>query len=154
VTERLRTARIGQLSLVEFARIVGGASDDELAALMSDSGSRKGILDFLYEESVAMLRDEQPLDFDGEVIHWHVSGSPNGGCDSFQLMIEGGVALPSRCLTSLPRCSFEVGPIDLLRRVAGQETMGGLIADGRATVSGDLLFARRVEELFRRKTFG
>jgi hypothetical protein len=154
MTQRLQTAQIGQLTLIEFARIVSRASDDELAALMSHSATRKHILDFLYEESVAMLRADQPLEFDGEVIHWHVTGSPKGGCDSFQLMIEGGVALPSRCLTRLPRCSFEIGSIDLLRRVAGQETMGELIADGRAWVGGDLLFAGRVEELFRRRTFG
>jgi hypothetical protein len=153
MTDRLRTAQIGQLTLDQFAKLVAQTSDEELAALMVDPATRKPILDFLYEESVAMLRPE-PLDIGGEVIHWHVRGALGGGCDSFQLLIDDGVAWPSRCLTRLPRCSFEIGPVDLLRRVAGQETMSGLIADGRATVSGDLLFATRVEELFRRKTFG
>ncbi|MDX6615188.1 MAG: hypothetical protein QOD60_279 [Solirubrobacterales bacterium] len=152
--ERLRLTQTGPLTLKQFAAFVARASDEELAELMADSATRKPILDFLYEQSVAMLRAEQPLDFDGEVIHWHVTGAPKGGCDSFQLLIEGGVALPSRCLTRLPRCSFETGPVELLRRVGGQATMMGLMSEGRAVVSGDLLFAARVEELFRRKTFG
>ena len=151
---RLRITDLGPLTLDQFAKYISRAGDDELAELMADAATRKPILGFLYEESVAMLRAEQPLDFDGEVIHWHVTGAPKGGCDSFQLMIDGGVALPSRCLTRMPRCSFEIGPVDLLRRVGGQATMMGLMKEGRATISGDLLFANRVEELFRRKTFG
>jgi hypothetical protein len=154
MTERLRTAQIGQLTLGQFAELVAQTSDEELAALMAESAKRKPILDFLYEEMVALLRAEQPRDFEGEVVHWHVTGSPKGGCDSFQLLIDGGVALPSRCLTRLPRCSFEIGPVDLLRQAAGQAGTRDLIGEGSVVISGDLLFASRVEELFRRRTFG
>jgi hypothetical protein len=147
-TEVLRTAQIGELNLDQFGALVGPASDGELAALMSDPATRKPILDFLYEESVALLRPEL-YEFSGEVIHWHVRGAPGGGCDSFQLLIDDGVALPSRCLTRLPRCSFEIGPVELLRKVAGQATMTGLMLEGKAIVSGDTLFATQVEELFR-----
>jgi hypothetical protein len=152
--EQLRMAQIGQLKLDQFADLVADASDEELAALMADSATRKLALDFLYEEMVALLRAEQALDFEGEVIHWHVTGSPKGGCDSFQLLIQGGVALPSRCLTRLPRCSLEIEAVDLLRQVGGKATMRELISDGSALICGDTLFAGRVEELFRRKTFG
>jgi hypothetical protein len=148
MTEVLRTAHFGELDLEQFGAIVAPASDGELAALMSDPATRKRILDFLYEESVAMLCPE-PLDVNDVVIHWHVSGAPIGGCDSFQLLIDDGVALPSRCLTRLPRCSFEIGPVDLLRKVAGQATMTGLRFEGRAIISGDMSFASQVEELFR-----
>jgi hypothetical protein len=154
MTERLRLARIGQLTFDDFVRFVARASDDELAALMSDPATRKPILDFLYEESVARLRAEQHLDFEGAVVHWHVRGALGGGCDSFQLLVDDGVAWPGRSLTRMPRCSFEIEPVDLLRRVGGQATMMGLIEEGRATIAGDLLFAARVEEIFRRKTFG
>jgi hypothetical protein len=151
--DAIRIAQLGQLTLEELSERIAVTSDESLAALMSDRATRGPMLDILYEETVAMLRPE-PFEFGDEVIHWHVSGAPEGGCDSFQLLIEGGIAWPGRCLTRLPRCSFEIRPVALLRHFEGQPSMNRVIEDPSVAIGGDLAFASRVGELFSRKTFG
>jgi hypothetical protein len=128
--ELLRSAPTGDVGLTELGELIEPASDEELAAWMADPGVRKPLLDLIYESTIEMLGTD-PLDLDDEVIHWHVDDAPEGGYDSFQLVIEGGVALPSRCLTQLPHLSFEVGSVELLRLVAGQESFAELIGEGR-----------------------
>ncbi len=140
----LRRAPTGEVGLEELAALVAPAADAELAALMRNPATRKPILDLIYEASLERLGAE-PLDLDDEVIHWHIDGASQGGCDSFQLMIEGGIPIPSRCLTRLPNLSFEIGAVELLRLVAGQESLRELIDQGADALGGHWPFAAQLE---------
>jgi hypothetical protein len=145
--ELLRSAPTGDVGLTELAELVVPASDEELAAWMADPSVRKPLLDLIYEAAIEMLGTD-PLDLDDEIIHWHVAGAPEGGFDSFQLVIDGGVALPSRCLTQMPHLSFEVGSVELLRLAAGQESFAELIGEGIEALGGEWRFATQLEALF------
>lgn len=112
----LREAPLGSAGIEELAALVAAASDAELAAWMSDPATRKPLLDLIYEAAVEALGTD-PLDCDDTIVHFHVAGSPQGGCDSFQLMLRDGIVLPGHCLTRLPDHSFQIGSVELLRLV-------------------------------------
>src|SRR5882724_10648836 len=84
-----------------FARQVKAASDDELLALMQ-SPRRASLLDDIVEDLPAVFLADRAGDLDA-VVHWKVTGRPDGGIDVLELVITPGTLAVSQEPTRTPR---------------------------------------------------
>lgn len=147
VKDLLAVVRKGEVDGARFSEMVTSASDEELAALMSDSEGRVLVLAAIFEQMGARLHPDRAQGM-RETIHWHVEGGPDGAVDSYQVRIEDGVGTVGTDLDEEPRVAFEVDPVAFVRMTAGQVSGVKLILARKLKVRGDMMFAPRVEGLF------
>lgn len=137
-----------EIDALKFAEIVSSKSDAELTQALGELQARSILLDTIFEQMEARLHAERARGM-REVIHWRILGRPDGGDDAFQVLIEDGVARVSRELDREPRVTFEVDGVSFLRMIAGQTNGMKLALARKLKIKGDMMFAPRVEGLFR-----
>jgi putative sterol carrier protein len=69
--------------------------------------------------------------------------------DRFLVTIEDGRCEVAREGAALPRATLRLGAVDLLKLATGNASAIGMVLVGRLRVGGDVLFAARVQRLFR-----
>jgi putative sterol carrier protein len=129
-----------------FARQVKAASDDELLALMQSS-RRASILNDIAEDLPAVFLADRAGDLDA-VVHWKVTGRPDGGGDILELVIRQGTLAVSQRPTRTPRLTLTLGPVDFLKMVTGNANPKLLFLRGRMKARGDLGLTTRFPGLF------
>ena len=133
------------LSPEAFARLVRGASDEQLAAGLA--ANRELILGEVFRQMPANLDAAAAADIEG-VVEWRI-GREDGGHDAWHVVLRAGAASVERGAASEPSVVFEIGGVDFLRLVAGDVEGPLLFMHGRLTVEGDLVLALRMPQLFR-----
>jgi putative sterol carrier protein len=82
-------------------------------------------------------------------IKWKLTGREDGGSDRWFLVIENGEARTGRDLNVKPRVTLTMDALTFLQVVTGNANPAQLFLRRRIKVRGDLLFAARMERLFR-----
>ncbi|TNH28029.1 SCP2 sterol-binding domain-containing protein [Micromonospora orduensis] len=129
-----------------FARQVKAASTGELLALMQ-SPRRASIVHDIVEDLPAVFRADRAGDLDA-VVHWKVTGRPDGGTDTLELVITQGTLTASLEPTRPARLTLTLGPVDFLRMVTGNANARILFLRGRMKARGDLGLTTRFPSLF------
>ncbi|MEV7327410.1 SCP2 sterol-binding domain-containing protein [Micromonospora sp. NPDC093244] len=129
-----------------FARQVKAASTGELLALMQ-SPRRASIVHDIVEDLPAVFRADRAGDLDA-VVHWKVTGRPDGGTDTLELVITQGTLTASLEPTRPARLTLTLGPVDFLRMVTGNANAKILFLRGRMKARGDLGLTTRFPSLF------
>jgi hypothetical protein len=129
-----------------FARQVKGATDSELLALMR-SPRREPLLDDIVEDLPAVFLADKAGDLEA-VVHWTVTGRPDGGTDTLELVIAAGTLAASRDPSRTPRLTLTLGPADFLKMVTGNANPKLLFLRGRMKARGDLGLTTRFPKLF------
>jgi len=132
----------------QFAAVISGQSDAELAAILAQPAARALLLDSIFERMPLRIKPERAKGM-REVVHWKVGGKADGGHDTYQVLIDDGTAVVTKELDQPARVTFIVDPVAFLRMIAGQTTGMKLVLSRKMQIKGDMMFAPRMEQLFK-----
>lgn len=143
-----QTQTLKDFDAASLAKLVRGATDEQLAEGMADRGSRKATLDEIFRRMAEHVEPEKAQGNDA-VVHWKILDRPGGGYDHFEVVLEDGSCTVSEEPARGPSVILKIGPVDFLKLVSGKTTGPTLFMTGRLKIEGDLLFAARLAALFR-----
>ncbi|WP_432982352.1 SCP2 sterol-binding domain-containing protein [Dactylosporangium sp. CA-233914] len=130
----------------QFAALVKTAPDSQLADIMS-SPQRKRILDTIFSRFPELFRADRAGSTNA-VIHWNITGAPDSGADSYELVIANGACALSPAPDQDPKLSITVGPVDFLKVVSGVGNPMMMFMTGKLKAKGDLGLAANIANLF------
>jgi putative sterol carrier protein len=142
---------LGDLANVDagqLAALAAGATDEQLAAGMSDPSARESILDEIFRRMTEHV-DAEKAKGTNAVLLWKITDKPGGGEDTYEVTLAGGNVSVSKEPTAEPRVTFTIGPAAFLRLVSGAQPGPVLFMAGKLRIEGDLMFASQVATMFR-----
>jgi hypothetical protein len=130
----------------QFAQIVKSTPDSKLQELMS-SDLRGKVLDEVFGRMPALFRPDRAGSTNA-VIHWNVTGRPDGGTDTYEVVIENGTCTLSPSPDRDPKLTLTMGPVEFLKVVAGAGNPVMMFMTGKLKAKGDLGLAANIANLF------
>jgi putative sterol carrier protein len=132
----------------QLAEMVAGATDAQLAEGMSDPENRKTVLDEIFRRMAEHVDPAKVQSVDA-VVHFHILDRPDGGVDTYEVVLRGGECTTTDQPAEEPRVTFKLKPADFLRLVSGNQAGPVLFMSGKLKIDGDLMFASQVATFFR-----
>jgi hypothetical protein len=130
----------------QFAKAVKAAGKDQLEAAMN-GGSRGAILDEVFRRFPAQFRPDRAGGMNA-VIHWVITGRPDGGADTYEVVIADGACTVSPTPVHEPKLAVTLGGVDFLNLIAGNANPMMMFMTGKLKAKGDLGLAANLEKLF------
>jgi putative sterol carrier protein len=130
----------------QFAQLVKTTPDSQLAQLMQ-SDLRAKILDEVFERMPSLFRADRAGNTNA-VIHWNITGRPDGGTDTYEVVIENGACSVSDPVGREPKLSLTLGPVDFLKVVSSNANPVMMFMTGKLKAKGDLGLAANIANLF------
>jgi len=130
----------------EFAKLVKSTPDAQIAELLSGE-HRKAALDAIFSKFPDLFRPDRAGSTNA-VIHWSVSGAPDGGTDTYELVIADGKCTLSPKPEHDPKLAITVGPVDFVKVVSGNGNPMMMFMTGKLKAKGDLGLAANIANLF------
>ena len=130
----------------QFAQLVKSTPDAQLAELMS-SDARGEILDSIFARFPELFRADR-AGSTSAIIHWIITGRPDGGADTYELVIADGACVLSPSADQDPKLAITVGPVDFLKVVSGNGNPMMMFMTGKLKAKGDLGLAANIAQLF------
>lgn len=147
-TEALPAADLTNIDADQLAALAAGATDEQLAAGMSDPAARQSILDEIFRRMSEHIDADKAKGIDA-VLHFKITDKPGGGADVHEVVLKDGTCTVTNEPAAEPRVSFIVGPAAFLRLVSGAQPGPVLFMAGKLKIEGDLMFASQVATMFR-----
>jgi putative sterol carrier protein len=129
----------------EFAGLVKDASDDQL---------REGF-DTNRELILGEIFRRMPERFDSgrgagveAVVEWRIRDRPEGGHDTWHLVISGGDCRVVEGPADSATVTYEIGPVDFIKLITGNASGPKLFLFGKLKIRGDLVLGARMPMLF------
>ena len=130
----------------QFAQLVKSAPDAQLAEIMK--GDQRGkVLDTIFARFPDLFRADRAGSTNA-VIHWNITERPDGGVDTYQLVIADGKCTLSPSPDLDPKLAVTVGPVDFLKVVSGVGNPMMMFMTGKLKAKGDLGLAANIANLF------
>jgi hypothetical protein len=130
----------------QFAQLVKSASTEQLDAVMS--GDQRGkILDEIFGRFPAQFRADRAGSTNA-IIHWHITGRPDGGVDTYEVVVADGTCTVSPTAEGDPKLAFTMGGVDFLNLIAGNANPMMMFMTGKLKAKGDLALAANIANLF------
>ncbi|MEU7956023.1 SCP2 sterol-binding domain-containing protein [Micromonospora humida] len=130
----------------EFAQLVKSTPDDKIAEVMS--GDLRGkVLSEVFGRMPQIFRADR-AGATSAVIHWNITGRPDGGADTYEIVIENGTCTVSETPTRDPKLALTMGPVEFLRIVSGGANPVMMFMTGKLKAKGDLGLAANIANLF------
>ncbi|SRR6266536_263168 len=136
----------GTMDPQEFAQLVKKTPDDELKQIMQ-SERRGPVLDEIFSRMAGLFRPEKAGGTNA-VIHWRVGDRPDGGVDTYELVIADGTCTLSPKPEREPKVALTLGVVDFLKVVSGNANPMMLFMGGKLKAQGDLGLAANIGNLF------
>jgi putative sterol carrier protein len=130
----------------EFAQLVKSAPDAELKQVMQ-SDRRGPILDQIFERMPGLFRPERAASLNA-VIHWIIGDRPDGGADTYELVIANGTCELSPKPEHEPKLALTLGAVDFLKVVSGNANPVMLFMTSKLKAKGDLGLAANIANYF------
>ena len=130
----------------KFASMVKSASKEQLEALLAGDGRGK-ILDEIFGRFPAQFRADRAGSTIA-VIHWNITGRPDGGTDSYELVIADGTCTLSPSPEAEPKLAVTIGGVDFLQLISGSANPMMMFMTGKLKAKGDLGLAANLANLF------
>ena len=130
----------------EFAQLVKSTPDAKIAEIMSGE-SRGKILSEVFNRMPTLFRADR-AGATNAVIHWNITGRPDGGTDTYEIVIENGTCTVSETATRDPKLSLTMGPVEFLKIVSGGANPVMMFMTGKLKAKGDLGLAANIANLF------
>lgn len=135
-----------ELSPHEFARLVKQASRADLEDVMS--GELRGrVLDEIFTRMTTQFLPEKAGD-KRAVVHWRITGRPDGGHDEYELVIADGTCAVSQPPSRQPRVTVTLDAVEFLKLVSGNAASTTLFFTKKLSLEGDLGFGAGLTNLF------
>ena len=134
--------------LVARSRAVGGddraATDEQLREAM-EGPQREAIIGEVFRRMEQHFKPGSAMD---AVIHWKITGRPDGGEDHWEVVIATARAPRARTPQHEPRVTLKLDGVDFLRLVTGNATGPMLFMSGKLKIEGDLMFSAQIQSMF------
>jgi len=130
----------------EFAQLVKSTPDSTIAEVMA-SDDRGKILDEVFDQMPTLFRADR-AGATQAVIHWNITGSPGGGADTYETVIENGACTVTNQPARDPKLSMTMDPVTFLKVVSGDGNPMMMFMTGKIKAKGDLGLAAQVARLF------
>jgi putative sterol carrier protein len=130
----------------QFAQIVKQTKDSEISELLQGE-HRKQILDAIFAKFPNLFRPDRAGSTNA-VIHWNVGGAPDGGVNTYELVISNGTCTLSPTPENDPKLAITVGPVDFIKVVSGNGNPMMMFMTGKLKAKGDLGLAANIANLF------
>jgi hypothetical protein len=129
-----------------FARLVKSTGRGQLEAVMS-SDVRGPVLDAIFGR-MSEFYSSQGAGSKRQVVHWHVSGRQDGGCDDFQTVMHHGTCTVGGDLDEEPRTELTMDGVQFLKVVTNNASPVTLFMTRKLKVAGDVGFATALQKMF------
>ncbi|WP_422737691.1 SCP2 sterol-binding domain-containing protein [Micromonospora sp. WMMD729] len=130
----------------EFAQLVKSTPDDKIAQVMS--GDLRGkILGEVFGRMPSLFRADRAGSTNA-VIHWIITGRPDGGSDTYEVVIADGKCEVNEAPQHDPKLSLTMGPVEFLKIVSGGANPVMMFMTGKLKAKGDLGLAANIANLF------
>jgi hypothetical protein len=138
---------LAEVSTATLARLVAGASDEQLAELGTSAMARNAVLDEVFRRMVTQMHASRAASVSG-VIKWRIAcgATEDGGDDPylrFQTVLADGVLTTSTKLDQPPTITLTMSIVDFLRIAVGSAGIVSMFARHRLAVRGEFSFALR-----------
>jgi putative sterol carrier protein len=130
----------------QFAQLVKSTPDRTLAEVMQ-SDQRSKILDEVFARMPSLFRADR-AGATNAVIHWNITDRPDGGTDTYELVVADGTCTLSQSADRDPKLSLTLGPVDFLKVVSGSGNPVMMFMTGKLKAKGDLGLAANIANLF------
>ncbi|GAA4714111.1 SCP2 sterol-binding domain-containing protein [Phytohabitans rumicis] len=130
----------------QFAKIVKTAPDSQIKEVMQ-SDMRGKVLDEVFGRMPSLFRADRAGGTNA-VIHWTVTGRPDGGADTYEVVIENGTCTLSPTPERDPKLALTMGPVEFLKVVSGAGNPVMMFMTGKLKAKGDLGLAANIANLF------
>ncbi|ADL43765.1 SCP2 sterol-binding domain-containing protein [Micromonospora aurantiaca] len=130
----------------EFAQLVKSTPDAKINEIMSGEARGK-ILSEVFNRMPTLFRADR-AGATNAVIHWNITGRPDGGTDTYEIVIENGTCTVSETATRDPKLSLTMGPVEFLKIVSGGANPVMMFMTGKLKAKGDLGLAANIANLF------
>jgi putative sterol carrier protein len=135
-----------KLDARDLAGLVRDHRQEELRQLL-EGPRRRSVLDSVFAGMPTVFRADRAAGMDA-VIHWRVGDRPDGGRDTYELVISGGRCVLSDRPGREPGLVVTIGAVELLRMVTGNASPMALFMRGRLKAKGDLGLTAKLPQLF------
>lgn len=146
MSPKLLSRFAGGLGPDEFAQIVSQATDEQLEEAMQ--GKMRGVM---LDEIVDRMEDEfQPERADNldVVIQFNITGLPDGGHDTYQLVIRDNTCATSKGASAEPSVTVIVDAVNFLKMTSGVVTGVDLYLGGQLKMDGAMMMLTRLTSIF------
>lgn len=130
----------------QFAQLVKSTPDDKIKQVMQ-SDSRGKILDEVFARFPGLFRADRAGSTNA-VIHWVITDRPDGGADTYEVVIADGTCAVSGTPERDPKLTVTVSPVDFLKVVSGAGNPMMMFMTGKLKAKGDLSLAANIGNLF------
>jgi hypothetical protein len=134
------------------ARVLKHTPASTLSTIMS--GDHRGeILDAIFATMPSLFRPER-AGATSAVIHWHLTGRPDGGRDSYQLVIEDRTCTTAPLAgqddpaARQPSLAVTMGAVEFLQLISGASNPAMMFLTGKIRATGDYALAAGFASLF------
>jgi putative sterol carrier protein len=128
----------------EFARNIGKTTDEQLREAMA-SPLRAQIISEIFKRMEEHYRGGGAQ---SAVIHWRITGRPDGGEDHWEVVVADGSCSTSPEPTSDPRVTLTLTGADSLKLVTGNASGPMMFMTGKLKIEGDLMFSAQIQSMF------
>jgi putative sterol carrier protein len=127
----------------EFARTIGQTPDDQLREAMQGP-----MRDQIIGEIFKRMEEHYRGGGSSAVIHWKITGRPDGGEDVWEAVVSDGKCSTSPSPTSEPRVTLKMDGVNFLKLVSGNSGGPMMFMTGKLKIDGDLMFATQIQSMF------
>src|SRR3982751_3150753 len=110
-------AQFSSVDPQQFAQLVKSTPDAQLKAGMQGE-HRTAVLDEIFARMPGLFRPDRAGSTNA-VIHWNVGDRPDGGVDTYELVIADGACTLSPKPEHEPKLALTLGAVDFLKVVSG-----------------------------------
>jgi len=139
-------ATFASVDPTQFAQLVKSTPDDKIAEVMQ-SDLRGTVLGAVFGRMPSLFRADRAGSTNA-VIHWNITGRPDGGADTYEVVIENGTCQVSETPERDPKLSLTLGPVEFLKIVTGGANPVMMFMTGKLKAKGDLGLAANIANLF------
>jgi putative sterol carrier protein len=130
----------------QLASKMKSASKDQIEAVLA-SDQRGKILDAIFERFPSQFRADKAGSTNA-VIHWNITGRPDGGTDTYEVIVADGACTVNSTPQAEPKLTVNVGGYEFLQLITGNANPMMLFMTGKLKAKGDLGLAANLANLF------
>jgi SCP-2 sterol transfer family len=130
----------------QFAKIARSTPDETIKEVMRGD-LREKILDEVFSRFPTMFRPERAGSTNA-VIHWTITERPDGGEDTYEVVIADGACTVSHTPQWEPKLALTLSPLDFIKVISGGANPVMMFMTGKLKAKGDLGLAANIANLF------
>jgi putative sterol carrier protein len=141
-----RGADFSSLDPEQLAGAISSVTDEQLRQALSGP-RREAIIGEVFRRMERHFKPSSATGVDA-VIHWKVTGRPDGAADHYEVVLRDGTCTASKDPKHEPRVTLTLDGVDFMRLVTGNAAGPMLFMSGKLKIEGDLMFSAQIQSMF------